>query len=197
MTTQTITTKQIEPYKKKTSAIVLQANELTIKTENELKVAVDYLSEIKNISKKITEEKIKFTEPANAILKRAREIFSPIEKSYKTAEILIKSKILDYNLIQEKKAEKKIETIENKVKEGNLDIVKAAAKIENLTPAKNVSGKTGSVQYRIVKKIVIFNRNKIPTEYLLLNEVLIRKDLLRGVQVPGAKLVEEKVIASY
>ena len=197
MKTQQVETKSLAPYKKKTSAIVEKANELTIKTESNMEVAVDYLKKIKQIALEIKTEKEKLTKPAMEVLKNVRMLFNPFEVNIKEAEFIIKEKMLKFDELQQKKAAEKIEKIEAKVEEGKMDLVKAAEKMEKVEPKKNYAGEIGKVQYRTIQKIVITNRNKIPREYLLLNETLIRRDLLKGVSVPGAKLVSEKQVAAY
>lgn len=197
MTTQQIETKTLAPYKKKTSLIVSQANELAIKTEKSMEIAVDYLKRIKEMAQQIKTEKEKLTKPAMEVLKNARTLFAPFEKNIKEAEFIVKDKMLKFDELQQAKAAEKIEKIEAKVKAGKIDLVKGAEKMEKVEPKKSYEGNVGKVQYRTVQKIVITNWNKIPREYLLLNESLIRRDLLKGVSVPGAKLVSEKSVAAY
>lgn len=187
----------IKQTQKQIFSIVNQSEKLDIKTEAQMEMAVDYLKQIKDIGKSIKTQKEKLTNPAQEILRRIRALFKPLEDSQREAESIIKNKMLIYNQVVETRAEKKITRIEDKVKSGKMDIVKAAERIEKVEPKKNYEGAEGKIQYRTIKKILITDRNKIPRIYLEINETLIRQDLLRGVSIPGAKIVEEKQVASY
>jgi hypothetical protein len=47
-----------------------------------------------------------------------------------------------------------------------------------------------------VKKLVIDDEDLIPREYLVINEVLLRKTLLEGMHVPGAHIEEVLSVTS-
>ena len=187
----------LAPIKDETKNIFDQAKSLTIKTEDDLIVAADNLKQIKTVAARVKEFKEKFTKPANEILKTARTIFAPFESVCEEAEKEVKRKMLVFNQAQEKKAEKKTETIMGKVADGKMSVEKAAEKIEAAAPKTSVQGNVGAIQYRTVKKVVIESPELLPREYLIPNEVMIRKAALAGVQIAGVKVVEEKQVASY
>lgn len=189
--------KSLTPYKKKVSGLISQSQGLDIKTEAQMETAVDYLKQVKDAGKNIKEQKEKLTDPAQETLRRIRALFKPIEDNIREAEGIIKGKMLSFDEIKQKQSESKIEKIEAKVKAGNMDIVKAAKQVEKIEPKNSYEGDAGKIQYRTVKKILIVDKTKIPREYLIPNEVMIRKVLLAGKKIPGIKLVEEKQVASY
>ena len=195
--TQTQEEKSLTPYKKKVSGLISQSQGLDIKTEAQMETAVDYLKQVKDAGKKVKEQKEKLTDPAQETLRRIRALFKPIEDNIREAEGIIKDKMLSFDEIKRKQSESKIAKIEAKVKAGSIDITKAAEQMEKIEPKTQYEGDAGKIQYRTIKKILIVDKTKIPREYLVLNESLIRRDLLKGVSVPGAKIVEEKQVASY
>jgi translation initiation factor IF-2 len=197
MELQIINEKDLAPIKDETKNIFDQAKSLTIKTEDDLIVAADNLKKIKLVAANVKALKEKFTKPANEILKMARTMFAPFESVCDEAEAEVKRKMLIFNQAQEKKAEKKTETIMKNVAEGKVSVEKAAEKIEAVAPKTSVQGNVGAIQYRTIKKVVIENPALLPREYLVPNEVMIRKAALAGVQIAGVKVVEEKQVASY
>ena len=190
-----IQTKEIEVYKQKTNTIVFQAQNLKIRTDKDMVVAVDKLSEIKAIGNKIREIKEKYTKPANEILKTARAMFGPLEERFREAEKIIKEKMVVFDEIKRTIALEKTKEIAEQVEAGKLDIAKAGEMMEKIEPKNQYEGNEGVMQYRTVKKIVILDEAKIPRRYLLPNEVLIRKDMLSGIKIPGCELREEKIVA--
>lgn len=191
------TKKEIKIYQKQVNNIASKAEELEIKTEKQIETATDYLHQIKEASKRVKELKEGYTKPANEILKNARMMFSPLESKFKTAEMIIKDKMIEFDKRKQLESIKKSEKISEEVKKGNLDITKAGEKMQNIMPKSGYKGEEGAISYKTIKKIRIANETKIPRKYLVPNETLIRKDLLSGKKIAGVELIEEKIVASY
>lgn len=183
------------PYKKSISLIEQKANALTIKTEIEIKSASDILFQISEVQKRVKAEKEKITKPAKEIIAWAKATFGPIEDQCDEAEAIIKGKMVKFDEIKQKIAQKKLQDIADKVASGKMDLEKASEKIENIAPAKSYEGDVGSVQFRPHKVIVITDETKIPRKYLSPNLVLIRADATRGVSIPGVEVKIEKIVA--
>ena len=167
--------KELALLKVQISKAETAANDLQIKTKDDLPMAAELLSEIKIVGKAITEKKESITKPLNLALKNARAFFAPVETQYENAERIVKNKMNDFQNAELAKAAKKTEVIENKVEEGKMSFDKAVEKIEEITPEKKVEAKSGSIQFRTVKEVIIKDENKIPREYLVLDMVKIRK----------------------
>lgn len=182
--------KEIILIRNQVSKAVQAAQSLEIKTAEQQTVAVDILAKIKQVGKLITEKKESITKPLNEALKNARALFKPIEEQYELAEKIVKDKMVEFAKAQEVKAEKITQRVEN----GTMKFETAANKIVELTQTQ-ITGNQGTVQYRTVKKLEIYNAMELPRKYLLPNETLIKADLMAGLEVPGAKLVEEKIVA--
>jgi hypothetical protein len=103
--------------------------------------------------------------------------------------------MLAFNQAELDKAKVQTEKITEKVETGKMSFEKAADKIQEITPEKNVESKSGAVQFRTVKEVVIEDENKVPREYLMLDMVKIRKVALAGVEIAGVKVVEKQVVA--
>lgn len=187
--------KELAPLKVQISKAETDANDLQIKTKDDLPMAAELLSEIKIVGKAITEKKESITKPLNLALKNARAFFAPVETQYENAERIVKNKMNDFQNAELAKAAKKTEVIENKVEEGKMSFDKAVEKIEEITPEKKVEAKSGSIQFRTVKEVIIKDENKIPREYLVLDMVKIRKVALAGIEIPGVEVVEKQSVA--
>ena len=69
-------------------------------------------------------------------------------------------------------------------------------KIEEIPEAVE-TGKVGTIKTRTIQKVIITDESKLPRKYLKPNEVLIRSEALKGIEIPGVEIKEEKIIASY
>jgi len=76
-----------------------------------------------------------------------------------------------------------------------MSFEKAAEKIEEIIPQKNIITNNGAIQFRTIKDVVIEDETKLPREFLVPNMVKIRKVALEGVEIPGVKVVEKQTVA--
>ena len=187
---------QLAPLKAQVTKVVESAQEITIKTADDMASAVDILGKVKDIGKKITAQKETITKPLNEALKNARALFKPLEEQWEEAEKVIKYKMVKYQTLEEAKAEKKLEQIEARVEAGTLSFDKAVAKMEDLEPETKVSTEDFSLKFRIDKKVEIIDEKLIPREYLVPDMVLIRKEVLAGKEIAGTRIVEVKTPVS-
>jgi len=186
----------LAPIKRQVSQVVSSAGMLEIKSKEDLVKATDVLTKIKSIANEIKEKKESITKPLNEALRNARDLFRPLENSYYEAETTAKMKMVVFNNQQEEIARKKQEKIAEKVEKGKMTMEEASDKMEKVVPENKVEGKSGSIQFRTVRKIVIENELDVPREFLVLDMVKIRKAALGGFIIKGVKVVEEKVVAS-
>ncbi len=182
--------KELAVIKTQSAKAYSTAEGLTIKSQKDLEEAKPVLQKIGQVKKLVKEKKEAITKPLNEGLKQVRALFSPIEEQIEAAENLIKGKMLDYSrLLAKIEAEKKPE-IEEKVQNGEMNIETAVKKLDKLAEKKD------AIPTRKIKKLSITDREKIPDEYWIIDEVKLRADLLAGKEIPGAKMVEEEIIVN-
>ena len=181
-----ITKKDITALEQRTVVISKEA-ELKITSQEKLKQANEILSRLKIAKGYIKEKKDSIVKPLSIALKNARELFKPLEEKVNAAEYALKSGVLAYSKQVSEAIAKQKEVITKKVESGETSFEKASGQIEK-TEAKRAEFKT-----RKNKKLVIIDETKIPREYLVVNETLLRKDLMAGKIVAGAKLQEEEI----
>lgn len=189
--------KEIEVIKKDVGTIAKKISDLEIKTADDLMKATDVLSQIKTAQKNLKATKDTILQPQLDAVTATRNLFKPFEEQLSEAEGAIKDKMIRYEADVDAAAKKQEATIEKKLDEGTMKPETAARKIEQIpTVGSQVTGARGVVQFRIQKKIVIENATLLPREYLIPDESKIRKAALAGLQIPGVKVVEEKIVAA-
>jgi predicted O-linked N-acetylglucosamine transferase (SPINDLY family) len=188
-------TTNLTPYKQSLSVIEQKANQLSIKTTEEIKTASDILFQISSVAKRIEEEKAKIVDPLKVALLQAKKLFDPLLDQCEKAEEIIKDKMIAFDAKKQAEAQKKLSTIADKVASGKLDIEKATERIEGLKPENSYSGDAGAIQFREHRTVEIIDENKIPRHYLEPNMSLIRADALKGVEIPGVVIKVEKIVA--
>lgn len=161
--------KELEVLQEETSEVLLKSNSLLIENDEALSGGIDFLKRIKAIGKGIKEHKNELLEPFKLALKNAQEKFKPAEKAYAESEAIVKEKIKVYT-----------------------------ASIEKVGGDFSCEGKEGKISIRRLTKVVILDKEKIPEKYLtqVPNEKLIKEDILGGVEVPGATIEINRIIAS-
>ena len=172
------------------------AKEIIIKNQNDFEKASELFLKVKQAGKYIASEKEKMTRGLLDALANIRSFFKPYEIMQSNAEKEIGSKILAYQLEAEKKSQIKIDAVVEKVEKGQITFEQANEKIETLEVAKTVEVNTGAVQFKTIRDYEIIDEKLIPKKYWVLDLVKLRKDALDGVEIPGVKVVEKKIINS-
>lgn len=170
---------------------------ILVKDETALKSTSDWIKKIKDLQKTIEAEKDRFVLPAKQIIQEAREKYDPYIDICKSAEAELKEKarlfLVEYNAkirVQENKIQQKVES-------GKLDIEKGVEKLEALPEiAKGASTESSNLSLRTYQDVEIFDEAALPREYLIPDRVKIRKVVLAGIEVPGARKVEKTTMAS-
>lgn len=196
-------TTTIEPVKALTaikgqiSKLENAASSLTIATTEDYTQAVDLVAQLKDRGSKIKILKESITKPANEILKNARAMFAPVEAQHANAEAIIKTKLLDYKRQKDAEAREAEAKIAAKVEAGRMRLDTAEKKLDNIERVENTTrGNVGEVQVRKVKKVRIVDAALLPREYLIPDDVAIRRDALGGKTIPGVEIFEEEIIAA-
>ncbi len=172
------------------------AKEIIIKNQNDFEKASELFLKVKQAGKYIASEKEKMTRGLLDSLANIRSFFKPYEIMQSNAEKEVGSKILAYQLEEEKKSQIKIDAVVEKVEKGKMTFEQANEKIETLEVAKKVEVNTGAVQFKTIRDYEIIDEKLIPKKYWVLDLVKLRKDALDGVEIPGVKVVEKKIINS-
>jgi hypothetical protein len=170
------------------------AKKLALKNEADHETAIKGLARIAGERKRGDEMRRFFTDPLNEQTKRINALFKPSLDLLAGAETEIRHKLIAYQAEVAKKADAAKAKVMEKVEAGTMKIETAVKKIESVKePEKTVRTEEGTITYKEVKKVIIEDASKLPREYLVPDEVKIRKVALAGVEIPGVKVVVEKV----
>jgi len=172
------------------------AKEIIIKNQNDFEKASELFLKVKQAGKYIASEKEKMTRGLLDTLANIRSFFKPYEIMQSNAEKEVGSKILAYQLEEEKKSQIKIDAVVEKVEKGKMTFEQANEKIETLEVAKKVEVNTGAVQFKTIRDYEIIDEKLIPKKYWVLDLVKLRKDALDGIEIDGVRVVEKKIINS-
>lgn len=201
-----IDTKEVTVVKQQSSKALAAAQELAITSPEEMTVATDHLSKMKQVAKMIKERKEAITKPLMEALNSARDLFKPIEANLAEAERIVKGKMVAYQTKVEADAEAERLRLAKRVEKGTMKPETAVRKMEQIEEApKTVQGKTGAMAFRNVKKVRFADVKSLSpvaqialceAGYLVWDESAARRDALAGKLTTGVEVYEEKVVAS-
>jgi hypothetical protein len=184
MTEVNLDSKELAVIQKEVVSVEEEVLSLKIKNQDDLENAKLALTRVGGLQKSVKETKEGMTKPINDSLKAIRSFFAPIEEKLNNGEIAIKTGMKNYldSLIP------KQEAIAQRVENGTMKFETATQKIAK------VEEKIDSIPTRKIAKVEIVDSNSIPREYLVIDMVKLRADLLTGKEVKGARLIYETII---
>src|SRR3990167_5072296 len=190
-------TKALVPIKARTNKMQTVVNALVINNERGLDEAAKIRAGIKAVAKEIDEKKKEITQPLNLALKNVRGLFVPLEEACEKASRAVDSKVLDYHQKISKEREEAEAKLAKRVDNGTMKMSTAAKKMEELPEAqRHVTTENGAITIRKIKKFRVVDITKVPVEYIIPNEVKIRKAMFDNILVSGVEYYEEDNITS-
>ncbi len=181
---------------------------VVIRSEEDVVLSTEFLSQAKARADRIEEIRTSFTKPINEGLKNINAMYKEPHSAYLEMMTKVKRAISDYRLEEEKKAQKEEERLE-KVREEKNKRNEEKGKAPDLTPVKTVerpetivksdSGKTTTIK---VWKFEIENVNELPESYKKtildfavdkgIADTIIRKVVNAGIRdIPGVRIYED------
>lgn len=142
--------------------VVKNAQEIQVKTYEQVMDAADLLLDVKTIGEKITERKEKITKPMNEALKSVRAFFKNPETDYDKAETIIKDKVLGWH---------------------------SAHWSEQTVQDNTIYGTRGKVTVVERFTVEIEDESKIPRELCSVDVARVKLALEAGLKVKGARLI--------
>lgn len=166
---------------------IATATDFVCKTKADFETGGQLLKTFKSAEKQAKELKDKALKPSLETTKQIREYFRSLENSLMACTRNVKDSMDGWYRAEQEKAEAK------KAKVLGDGRIKNAETLQNKLEAITVEPVGNTRKQRVVK---ILNIARIPAKYFDLNESKVRQDLLDGIDVPGATLVNEvKIVA--
>lgn len=188
--------KTLSTIQKEAKPIIAQIEKIHIESPKDMTEATALLSTVNKKLDAVKKEKEKITKPANEALKAARALFKPVEDQLGGAVLAIRKEMSRYQTESKKAADEEAAKIAARVGKGKGKYTPetAVAKMEEIeTPETSVATEEGMVRFRTEKKFEVMDVSKLPTEYILPNEVAIRAAMKTGVEIPGVRYYTEEV----
>lgn len=178
--------------------IITRAESITILTVETMPEAVELLSSLNRIKDDITAQKESVTRPLLDALAEERAKWKTKEVRLETVITRIRSALTRYQteLVAKQRAEQ--EAIAKKLEDGKIKPETAIKRMNDVEDISNtVESATGKISFKTVTTFTVTDWSKVPAEFLLLNETLVRAKLKEGLKVDGLEYKEEQVPVNY
>lgn len=188
---------ELPVIKEEAVGIEKEITKITVTNDDELRELSDKVKQVKTLLKRAEEAKEKFTAPAKDIIAQAKTLYDPLIAQCKNFEKILKEKGIEYVVEKNKKIAAKQEKIVARAESGNIKEETAIKKLEEL-PDQSKSAKTESSEFRVstYKDVEIFDRESIPDIYWMIDEAKVKKVVLAGVEIPGARIITKNKASS-
>lgn len=173
-----------------------QVDTFKVIDEDTLSTASDMIRRAKDVAKRIKGDKERFTAPAKAIIDAAKEKYDPLIKLLDGVEAALKNTSQAYMLVRDAKRREDEKKISDKLAAGAIKPETAMKKLDALP--QDGGARTASSGLRMItrKDVEVFAPAQIPMAYHVIDMVKLRKDVLAGVEVPGARIIEKTITQS-
>lgn len=187
---------ELKPLEKSVSIAVAKATKVTIKDEKDMIEATKVLSELNRYNDEVETKKEEITKPLNLALKKARELFKPLEVRLEEGIDTIRGAMTTYQTEKVRLAKIEEDKIAARIGEGKgkLKMETAVRKMEEINkPVDKVETESGSVKFIEVQRFEVLEIDKVPRAYMVVDESKIRNAMKDSIRVPGVIYWVEQV----
>lgn len=171
--------------------VIRKAEALVIKVSDDETAAYGILQAIKGRQKIVEDMRTAITKPMNKSLKEVNALFKTLSEPLKTADGIIREKILDFRAKREEAAAKRQAKLEAKaeVAEEAGDDEKA---MELSEKAEEVEANVGESTVSKRWTFEIVDINKVPRDYLIVAFPVVNAAIRNGERnIPGLRIYQE------
>lgn len=181
--------------------LVELAKTLVITDDATLAQAADLLTKAKAAGDRQEAEEKKMTDHLKAAMKVEKERWAPVKAVLKQIADLVKPKVVAYMTALENAKEKQTVKLVAQFDTGKIKKESTLErKLEAIPDAPHAvfsSGGGGSIQSRELETLEITDRDLIPDEFWVIDEVALRKAVVKEKrEIPGTKITLKKSIAT-
>ena len=170
--------------------VVQEATSLKITSSEDMEMAVGLLTQLNTWADKLEEDRLSITAPINASLKEINNRYRKPKDLLMVSIEKLRSAMGTYQALALKTQQKAVLKLTKAMEKGTVSLESAVSKIEALSVEKKVD----NVTFVPIEKILIVDIKKIPMQYHLPNEPMIREALKRGIRIPGVKYYIEQSV---
>jgi len=164
--------------------------------------AVEMAGQVKKFDKVLEEGRVKYTRPAHEYLKGINGLIKPFQAKLKEIEDGLKAKISQHQVrveLEQRKAEEAARKAQAELQtQLEADAKKAGVEAPKLEPAviarfdPATRTESGTAYQRTTWEFEIEDGTKVPGEYKIVDERLIREAVRAGVrQIPGVRIYQK------
>lgn len=165
----------------------------TVTRENMSEVA-DMLKALADGKKSIKDKKDLYTEPAQVIMKNAREMFDPYIKRLEEAEDYLRSQVRSIWDEDLKASNEEIKKVTALVEANEISLNEAMERIQGAKFEAKIKTENASMSSRIMSTLIIDDVSVIPPIYLMPNEKMIVEAIENGTPVEGCHLEQKTTV---
>lgn len=184
-----------------------QITSLIVKDDASLKEASDRIKAVKDLKKKIETERDLFTAPAKEIISAAKAKYDPLTTALAGFEKVLKDKAQAFMTERDAKQTADIAKLGNRVVSGTMRSDTAIRKIEAMPDATKTRTENSGLRVIKRKDVEVVDLSTLAVSkseldvlaidgYIVWDMVKVRKDVLAGIPVPGARIIEKTITQS-
>lgn len=201
--------KTVVMIEKDTQTVFKKVNGVVVRNEKEMNEAGELLSQVKSRLKRVEEKRKEYVQPLNDQVKKINGDFKALAEPYVEMEKVLKGAIGSYVAEQQRLERERVRAEEEARREEARKLAekekisnrKALAQIEKPVEEvvkTSVKTDTAKVITKTVTKFEIVDESKVPDEYKVVSEQLVRKAVNSGVKkIAGVRIYEETQVSAY
>lgn len=191
------------------SSLLQQVSTVVVHNDGDMHRASEWLVQIKARLKRIEEKRVEYTKPLNDQVKVINSDFKALAEPYLEMENSIKRAIggyvdeqrrIEVERVRKEEAERRKEA-ERIAQEEDISRRQALAQIEKpkvVEAPKTVKTETAKVVTKQVTKFEIVDPSKVPDEFKVVDERLVRQAVNSGVKrIAGVRIWEETQVSAF
>lgn len=187
------TIKEVSIIEKLTPAL-MSINVPKIVDEKTMTNATEVLSQANKYLKDLVADKETMTKPINESLKAIRAKYKPLEIKLEGIIANIRASMTSYQTEQIRLQKIEEEKIAERVAKGTLKAETGIKKMENLNkPVEKVNTESGKISFKEVEKFEVIDISKVPMEYHLVDETMIRNAMKINIHLEGVRYYTEQI----
>jgi hypothetical protein len=159
----------------------LMAQTFQINDKNTLETGAGVLMSIFKVKSAVEAKRVAITKPLNEALRVANGMFRPYLVKLDEAEKILKGKITDYKLLEDKRLSE-----ERQKNLASVDPFDTSA--ETMALVEDTQLKIDGLSFRNEKEVVIIDESLIPNKYWVLDMKKLNDDVKHGEKVAGVEL---------
>lgn len=178
------------------SPVIQKAQKVIISSQEDILAATLILSGLNRLNDNLEVDRLKITKPLNDSLREINAKYKQPKEALANAIASIRLKMSQYQTkaIEDKKVAEDALLARVAPGKGNLKLETAINKLSKLSVDKSVDSGDGKISFVEVEKFEVIDISLIPKEYILANEVEIRKAMKEGIKIAGVRYYKEQQV---